>query len=59
MNGRPIMPATLTTVPRIARPLAVLAVAGGVLAAVGGLLWAYYGTAVFFEMMRAGWAACF
>lgn len=22
-------------------------------------LWAYYGTAVFFEVIRAGWAACF
>ena len=22
-------------------------------------LWAYYGTAVFFEMVRAGWVACF
>jgi hypothetical protein len=22
-------------------------------------LWAYYGTAVFFEMVRTGWAACF
>jgi hypothetical protein len=22
-------------------------------------LWAFYGTAVFFEMLRAGWAACF
>jgi hypothetical protein len=37
--------------------LAVL-VAGLVLAATVGL-WAYYGTAVFFEMVRTGWAACF
>lgn len=22
-------------------------------------LWAYYGTAVFFEVLRAGWVACF
>lgn len=22
-------------------------------------LWAYYGTTVFFEIVRAGWAACF
>jgi len=22
-------------------------------------LWAYYGTAVFFEIVRAGWTACF
>ena len=24
-----------------------------------GLLWAHYGTAVFFETIRAGFAACF
>jgi hypothetical protein len=31
-----------------------------VLLALGTLaLWGYYGTAVFFEMVRAGWAACF
>jgi len=23
------------------------------------VLWAYFGTTVFFEMVRAGWAACF
>jgi hypothetical protein len=22
-------------------------------------LWAYYGTTIFFEAVRAGWAACF
>jgi hypothetical protein len=32
---------------------AALAVAGGV------LLWAHYGTTVFFETIRAGFAACF
>jgi hypothetical protein len=53
------MPASLATAPRIGRPLAVLAAAGCVLAAAGGTLWAWYGTAVFFEMLRAGWAACF
>jgi hypothetical protein len=41
------------------RPLTVLAVAGGVLIAATVLLWAYYGTAVFFELVRSGWAACF
>ena len=33
---------------------AVAALIAGTLA-----LWAYYGTAVFFEMIRAGWIACF
>ena len=34
--------------------VAVLALFAATLA-----LWAYYGTAVFFETIRAGWAACF
>lgn len=38
--------------------LAAFAVAGVLLAATG-VLWAYYGTAVFFEAIRAGFAACF
>ena len=39
-----------------------LVLAGGGIAALLAatlVLWAYYGTAVFFEMVRAGWAACF
>ncbi len=31
---------------------------GAVLAATL-VLWAYHGTAVFFEVVRAGWIACF
>jgi hypothetical protein len=44
------------------RSRAVLLLAGGgVVALLAGTLalWAFYGTAVFFEMLRAGWAACF
>lgn len=43
------------------RPRMVVLLSGGVAAlfAVALALWAYYGTAVFFEMLRAGWAACF
>jgi hypothetical protein len=33
--------------------------AGSLAIALSVGLWAYYGTAVFFEMVRAGWAACF
>lgn len=29
-----------------------------IVAATGGL-WAHYGTTVFFEVIRAGWVACF
>jgi len=42
-----------------ARPLLAIAILCGVLLTVTLGLWAYYGTAVFFEVVRAGWAACF
>ena len=32
---------------------------GGILVVATLGLWSFYGTAVFFEMVRAGWAACF
>jgi hypothetical protein len=41
------------------RPLVLLALAIALLLAATLGLWAYYGTAVFFEMVRAGWVACF
>ena len=43
------------------RSRAILLLGGGVgvLLAVTLSLWAYYGTAVFFEVVRSGWAACF
>ena len=42
-------------------PRALLAAAGllGVVFAATLSLWAYYGTEVFFEIVRAGWMACF
>jgi hypothetical protein len=43
----------------LSRPLLLVAVVGGALVAAALGLWAYYGTAVFFEMVRAGWLACF
>jgi hypothetical protein len=33
--------------------------AGGLLVAATVGLWAWYGTSVFFEVLRAGWSACF
>ena len=45
--------------PTLSRPLALAAVVVVLLLAVTLGLWAYYGTAIFFEMVRAGWAACF
>jgi hypothetical protein len=43
----------------LSRPLLLVAVVGGALVAAALGLWAYFGTAVFFEMVRAGWLACF
>jgi hypothetical protein len=48
-----MLPATLSRPLVLATLLVVLLLA----ATVG--LWGYYGTAIFFEMLRAGWAACF
>ena len=49
--------------PAASRPARALAVVGGVLGAMillGTLaLWGRYGTAVFFEMITSGFAACF
>jgi hypothetical protein len=41
------------------RPLALLAVFGGALVAATAALWAWYGTTVFFEIVRTGWVSCF
>ena len=43
----------------LSRPLALAAVVVVLLLGATLGLWAYYGTAIFFEMLRAGWAACF
>jgi hypothetical protein len=40
------------------RPLAAIASVAGVLIAAALVLWAYYGTAVFYEMIAAGIAMC-
>lgn len=50
--------ATVTT-RRNWRPLAAIAGTAGVLIAATLALWAYYGTAVFYEMVTAGIAMCF
>jgi hypothetical protein len=40
------------------RPLLAVAGVVGIMLAGTIVLWGYYGTAVFFEMIRAGFAAC-
>ena len=52
------MSATVTTA-SLSRPWTLVALAAGVIVAATLGLWAYYGTAVFFEVVRAGWALCF
>ena len=52
------MPAIVSTV-RISRPVLLLALLGGLIMAATLGLWTYYGTAVFFEIVRSGWIACF
>ena len=51
-------PTTFTTVNRM-RPTLLLAVLGGAIMAGALGLWAYCGTAVFFEIVRTGWVSCF
>jgi hypothetical protein len=41
------------------RPFIIVAAVAGVLIAATLALWAHYGTAVFFEIIAAGIAACF
>jgi hypothetical protein len=41
------------------RPLVLGAAVVGILVAATLALWAHYGSAVFFEMIKAGLAACF
>ena len=52
------MPAIVTAA-RLSRPLVLLGLVGGVIFAGTLALWAYYGTTVFFEIVRTGWVACF
>ena len=52
------MPALVSSA-GLSRPLLAIAAAGGLAVAATVALWAYYGTAVFLEVVRAGWAACF
>jgi hypothetical protein len=43
----------------LSRSLALVGLLGGLLLAATLGLWAYYGTAVFFEIVRTGWVSCF
>jgi hypothetical protein len=54
------MPEIASPLRTTARPLMLAAaVAAGMLLAAAFTLWGYYGSAVFYEMIAAGLAACF
>jgi len=52
------MPAIVSNA-TLSRPLVLIGLLCGVMLAAAFGLWTYYGTAVFFEMVRTGWVACF
>jgi hypothetical protein len=52
------MPQTATATPHVSRPLILIAAVVGIMLAGTMALWAHYGTAVFYEMIVAGIAAC-
>jgi hypothetical protein len=56
--GTPMPETVSAATPLLSRPLVFIAAAGGVLLAGTVMLWAHYGTAVFYEMIVAGIAAC-
>ena len=49
----------VSPIPTMMRPLAAVAALAAALVLGAAVLWAWYGTTVFFEAIRAGWAACF
>jgi hypothetical protein len=55
------MPATVSKSAISALPwsLLLLSLLSGLMLALTISLWAYFGTTVFFEMVRTGWTACF
>jgi hypothetical protein len=53
------MPPTVSATASLSRPLLFAALVFGLLLAATVGLWAYYGTTVFFEVVRTGWSACF
>lgn len=50
---------TLVSPATVSRPLLLVVLLCGLTLAATVTLWAYHGTAVFFEMVRTGWVACF
>jgi hypothetical protein len=57
--GAPIDETAPAAAAGLSRPLLVVSAVIGVMLAGTVALWAHYGTAVFYEMIVAGLAACF
>jgi hypothetical protein len=53
------MPPLSSAAAGLSRPLLALVLFAALLLATSLALWAYYGTAVFFEIVRTGWVSCF
>jgi len=53
------LPDTVLASPGRLSPVLIVLVALAILLGGAAALWAYYGTAVFFQMIAAGWAYCF
>jgi hypothetical protein len=53
------MPNAVSSPRLLPRPVLAVAAVVGVLLAATLTLWAHYGTALFYEMLLAGFAACF
>jgi hypothetical protein len=53
------MPPQSSAAASLSRPLLGLVLFAALLVAAALGLWAHYGTAVFFEMVRTGWVSCF
>ena len=52
--------AAIESTTTLSRPLLLLVAGLGALTLAATLgLWGYYGTTVFFEMVRTGWVTCF
>jgi hypothetical protein len=57
-RGIPMPETVSAATPSLSRPLLLIAAVLGILVAGSVALWAHYGTAVFYEMIVAGIAAC-
>ena len=58
-NSEGLDMSAIVSIASLSRPPMLIALLCGVMLAATLGLWVYYGTTVFFEMVRSGWVACF